>query len=82
MELKYKEAIYTAFKKVWASPNLFTRIYTRLEVVWDPRTKYCGAKPFRCRYRGIKYGENHWKLVSAAIDMDDKEMLMVVHGLA
>ncbi len=34
---------YTASEKVWASPNLFTRVYTRLEVVWSP-------KPLRCRY--------------------------------
>jgi len=35
--------IYTASEKVWALPNLFTRVYTRLEVVWSP-------KPLRCRY--------------------------------
>jgi len=37
---------YTAFEKVWALPNLFTRVYTRLEVVWSP-------KPLRCRYSGV-----------------------------
>ncbi len=36
---------YTASEKVWQSPNLFTRVYTRLEVVW------C-SKPLRCRYNG------------------------------
>jgi len=41
---------YIASEKVWALPNLFTRVYTRLEVVWSPSTKYCGAKPLRCRY--------------------------------
>ncbi len=41
---------YTASEKVWALPNLFTRVYTRLEVVWSP-------KPLRCRYnRLIKSG--------------------------
>jgi len=34
---------YTASEKVWALPNLFTRVYTRLEVVWNP-------KALRCRY--------------------------------
>ncbi len=34
---------YTASEKDWALPNLFTRVYTRLEVVWIP-------KPLRCRY--------------------------------
>jgi hypothetical protein len=37
------EWIYTASENVWALPNLFTRVYTRLEVVWD-------SKPLRCRY--------------------------------
>ncbi len=41
---------YTASEKVWALPNLFTRVYTRLEVVWIPSTKYCGAKPLRYQY--------------------------------
>jgi hypothetical protein len=36
-------ASYTASEKVWALPNLFTRVYTRFEVVWSP-------KPLRCRY--------------------------------
>jgi len=35
---------YTASEKDWALPNLFTRVYTRLEVVWVP-------KPLRCRYK-------------------------------
>jgi len=44
--------LYTASEKVWALPNLSTRVYTRLEVVWSPSTKYCVAKPLRCRYSG------------------------------
>ena len=47
------KACYTASEKEWALPNLFTRVYTRLEVVWVSSTKYCKAKPLRCRYTRV-----------------------------
>jgi len=36
--------IYTASEKVWALPNLFTRVYTRLEVVWESQHEVLRSK--------------------------------------
>ena len=49
---------YTASEKVWALPNLFTRVYTRLEVVWS-------TKPLRCRYSRTRLGG--WRVAQSPI---------------
>ena len=59
-------ALYTASEKVWALPNLFTRVYTRLEVVTQNASR-TRKKGWVLDYRNLIFNINQ------SLDSDDKK---------